>query len=445
MSTNPELTTRILLRTDTSARWAQFDPVLLRGEFAITLDEGQAPKIKIGVDGIKKWSEIDYVVDVDTLVNTLVVNETLLNKIESVAEDKVNEGLANVGSAVYQVSALSEITATPKQGDIAIVSRTIADDKVELTAYVYDGAKSEWVAMDGNYDAGNVYFNSDLVFTSPVGTVEIPASGSTTVEAAGRSVQDVLAEIFAKEDSQNLRETNPSLSVSTSNQYVEIGATVTPSFATSFEDGKYKFGPEPTGVAVVEDSYVVSNNKTSETVLSASGSFADYTFTDVSSYKVTAKCNTTAGNNPKSNIGKEYSAQAFAAITDLTATEKTIFTSYKPNFYGYTTSANKLATIDNTTLTSDFIRGLQNNQKQTAAPVTSYEIKEGWYQFFYAMPAGRKTTLTAKDGNNITFTVDKVANVTVKHEGDAQSTDYVVFCINNAAQYGATKIQMAWA
>ena len=55
MSTNPELTTRILLRTDTSARQTQFDPVLLKGEFAITIDEGQAPKIKIGVDGIKKW------------------------------------------------------------------------------------------------------------------------------------------------------------------------------------------------------------------------------------------------------------------------------------------------------------------------------------------------------------------------------------------------------
>ena len=61
------------------------------------------------------------------------------------------------------------------------------------------------------------------------------------------------------------------------------------------------------------------------------------------------------------------------------------------------------------------------------------------------MPLGRKTTLTAKDGNNITLTVGKVANVTVKHAGTAESTDYVVFYVDNAAQYGATKIQMTWA
>lgn len=444
MATN-ELTTRILLRTDTSARWESINPVLLKGEFGIVLDgEATSAKIKVG-DGKTAWNALPYTVDVDTLATALSTHATLVDKMESVAEDAVNDGLSKIGGAVYQVTKLDEISGTPKKGDIAIVSETIAEDKVQLTAYVYDAENQQWVAMDGNYSASNVYFKDDLVFTKAVGTVTIPASGSTTIEAAGRSVQDVLAEIFAQEDSANLRKTNPSLSVTTGNTYVEIGSTVSPAYATSFADGEYRFGPEPTGVTVVEGSYEVTNNKTTEKILTASGTFADYTFSDVSTYQVTAICDTTAGSNPKSNIGKEYSAQAFAAQTNMSSGAKTLFTSYKPNFYGYTTSANKLAKIDATTLTSDFIRGLLVNQKETTDPVTSYEIKEGWYQFFYAMPLGRKTTLTAKDANNITCTVGKVANVTVKHEGTAESTDYVVFYIDNAAQYGATTIQMTWA
>lgn len=444
MATN-ELTTRILLRTDTSTRWAEINPTLLKGEFGIVLDADKtSAKIKVG-DGKTAWNELPYTVDVDTLATALSTHATLVDKMESVAETAVNDGLAKIGGAVYQVTALTDITATPKKGDIAIVSETIADDKVQLTAYVYDATNSKWVAMDGNYSASNVYFKDDLVFTKAVGTVTIPSSGSKTLAAAGRSVQDVLAEIFAQEDSANLRKTNPSLSVSTGNQYVEIGSTVSPAYATSFADGAYKYGPEPTGVAVVEGSYEVTNNKTTEKLTTSAGTFTDYTFTDVSEYKVTAICDTTVGSAPKSNIGKEYSAQAFAAQDNMSSGAKTIFTSYKPNFYGYTTSANKLATIDATTLTSDFVRGLQVNQKEVSEPVTSYEIKEGWYQFFYAMPVGRKTTLTAKDANNITCTVGKIANVTIKHEGTAESTDYVVFYINNAAQYGATTIQMAWA
>lgn len=435
MATNPTLTTRIALRTDTTENWQRVDPVLLKGEFAITLDAGQAPKIKVGVDGVLKWSEIDYTLDVAALLTTM----------EGLAEDAVTAGLASVGGEVYQVSALSDITATPKKGDIAIVSDTIAGDKKQLTAYVYDSSNSKWVAMDGNYNADNVFFSEDIVFTKDVGTITIPASGSTTYEATGKSLKEVLAGIFAKEDNENLKSTDPSLSINESTKYVEIGSTVTPTFSTTFDDGAYKYGPDPTGVTVVEDSYEVSNNKTAQTVLSSSGSFNDYTFTDVSSYTVTAKCDTTTGSAPKSNIGVEYSAQAFSAIEGLTSAAKTLYSSYKPNFYGYTTSANKLATIDATTLTSTFIRGLQNNQKQTTTPVSSYKINEGWFQFFYAMPLGRKTTLTAKDANNITFTVNKVANVTIQHEGDAQSTDYVVFCINNAAQYGATTINMTWA
>ena len=63
-------------------------------------------------------------------------------------------------------------TTTLAQGDIAIVKALIADDKHEYTAYVYS-AVDGWRAMDGNYNAENVYFTEDLLTTSAVGNITL--------------------------------------------------------------------------------------------------------------------------------------------------------------------------------------------------------------------------------------------------------------------------------
>ena len=434
MANSKTMLTRIAHRTDTTQNWTTNDPVLLKGELAITMDQGQAPKLKIGVGGTTKWSEIDYTYDLTSL----------LAEVADIAEEKAADAVATIGSSVFTDTDLANISGM-KKGDIAIITSTIAGDAVQHTAYVYDGSKNTWVAMDGNYDATNVYFKNDLVFTTPVGTVTIPSTGSATVEAAGKNLQEVFAGIFAAEDSSNLQETAPALSISTSLSYVEVGKTVSPAFTAVFSDGKYRFGPEPTGVTAIAGSYVSSNNKTAETIESNTGTFASYTFgaTHGDKYTVTVKCNHTAGANPTSNIGKEYSAQAFAAVEGCTVS-KDIYQTYIPNFYGYKKATNKLSAINNTTITSDVVRNLGNNQKQTTAPVTSFKINEKWMQFFYAVPTGRKTTLTAKDSNNVTLGVTKVADVTVNHEGSV-STSYTVFVIDNAAEYDPTTIQMTWA
>jgi hypothetical protein len=55
------------------------------------------------------------------------------------------------------------------KGDIIIIKDNIAEDKWQHTSYVYNG--SEWAAMDGNYDAENVYFSDDILVTTKVGTI----------------------------------------------------------------------------------------------------------------------------------------------------------------------------------------------------------------------------------------------------------------------------------
>lgn len=76
----------------------------------------------------------------------------------------------------------------------------IADTgKYTYTAYVYDGEK--WAAMDGNYDAENVYFTNDITLAgnyTTVGNVTKAQNGTGTLSAKGKSVKDVMMEIFTK-------------------------------------------------------------------------------------------------------------------------------------------------------------------------------------------------------------------------------------------------------
>jgi hypothetical protein len=92
-------------------------------------------------------------------------------------------------------SATEDMILAP--GDIIVIKDIIHGDKYQHTAYVYNG--SAWVAMDGNYNAENVYFDEDFIFTEAIGTVEIPTSGNTTIKAKGKNIKEFLASIFAQE------------------------------------------------------------------------------------------------------------------------------------------------------------------------------------------------------------------------------------------------------
>lgn len=319
--------------------------------------------------------------------------------------------------------------ATPENGYVACdtftIKTLIADDKYSYTAYVYDG--NVWKAMDGNYSAENVYFDRDIIITTKAGNIDISENGSAAIPSNGMNLIQVIESIWTNESDPTV--INPSVTIDTTVQYQEVGTTITPTYSVSFDEGLYSYD-KTTGVTVESWSVTFGD----ETKAESNGSFSDIVVTDGECCNVTATATYRDGNIPKTNLGNDCADKQIKAGS--TSASKNLIVGYKPNFYGFKTAAINIDTIN-----SDIIRDL-TNQKQTITPVASVVCSTAWMQFFYAIPKGRKVSLSAKDSNNLPLTV-KSKEVIVNHEGSASST-YTLFYINNDAAYGATTLSLTW-
>ena len=329
-----ELITRIVLRNDSTGNWnaavanaGDTGIVLLRGELGIEFIENGKPKLKIG-DGVTKWEDLSY--------------------------------FGGEEAKSFQVSTLSEIPIGEELavGDTAIVKTAIyvdenneVNNKYSYTGYVYDG--TNWAAMDGNYSAENVYFDEDFTFTTKIGTVTTLTNGSTTVAAAGKSIKDFLTSLFAEE--QNPSKTDPSVSITLTNTGAhEVGTILNPTYIASFEDGKYTYGPEPTG-ATVQSWQITSNYGESWT--KASCDCKQLTVTDDMNYIVTASATHTAGYIPKTNIGNDCtdsSKQITAGTKDKTSSA---ITGYRSYFYGVLSTSTIDAPLTSAIIRNNLING----------------------------------------------------------------------------------------
>lgn len=322
---------RIVNRHADKATWAEKNPVLLQGEIGIEQDTGL---FKIG-DGVKTWDALEYAND---------AVQASHYEVSANADETDMEAIARVFP-----------DATFVQDDIAIVSRVISGTKVSKTAYVYDA--DAWKAMQGNYDVNNVYFDSDLIATSPIGVVSIPSSGSATIAAEGKSVKQVLSSILAQE--KNPSATNPSATITLAQAGAkEVGTTLTPSYTTEFKAGSYTYGPA-TGITV--SSYSVSNG--TDTKETATGSFDPITVGDGTNYKLSLTANYTDGAVPKTNLGNDCAEKQIKA-GKATANSGSI-TGYRSFFYGVVKTA---------TLTSSVIRGLNNGGAYNGAKTLTVSV-----------------------------------------------------------------------
>lgn len=280
------------------------------------------------------------------------------------------------------------------KGDICII-KTLLQEDTELYShkgFIYNG--TNWEAMDGNYEADNVYFREDIVLAgsyTTVGNVSKSSNTATgTLSAAGKSVKDVIQSIFTKE----LQPTKSEPAVTTTLTDAgakEVGTTFTPSYSASLSTGSYTYGP---ATGITDKSWTVTDtNGYSKTVdgigsLSISGTLTSFIVTDDTNYTVTAKATYDAGVVAKTNLGNLSDPEVKIAAGSKSKKSSAV-TGFRYTFYG-----SNVAAID---LTSANIRNLAGKTSYTNNTF-SVEVVEGAKQVVIAIPSGKTLTKVEDTG-----------------------------------------------
>ena len=320
------------------------------------------------------------------------------------------------------------------QDDIFVVKALIADGKYSYTSYVYDDG--EWKAMDGNYSAKNVYFHQDLTATAPIGVVTIPETGSATITAAGKSLQDVLVSILAEE--LQPEKTLPDVSITTTNSSsYEVGEKVVPNYSATLSAGSYTYGPE---TGIVATDWTVNSKGTGvtvETLSTASGNFSEVTVSDGMEFKVSATASYDDGAMPVTNMGNDAEEDK-QIVAGSDTTDKTLFVGYRNYFYGVLSTSTAEAP-----LTSDIIRGLTAGGKYSASKTINLEPgPKGAKRVVVAIPEAQITStrkglkevlLTSSMNSDITENYGSPINVSVEGANGYTAVNYKVWVYEPAS------------
>ena len=334
-----------------------------------------------------------------------------------VSADAIHEPVLYTGTTTPEEAVGG---ATLKKGDMCVITKTISGDFAEKTAYEYNG--TTWVALDGNYNAENVYFATDLFTTSAVGNITL-TNGQATIAAAGKNLKQVFDMIFVKEKNPTI--TQPSVSVSCPQaKTYEVGETVTPSYTATLNAGSYQYGPA-TGITATAWSV---QNTNSNQLTTNTGTFDAIQVTDDTDYYITATATYADGAIPKTNVGNDYAAGQIKGGTKSGTSGH--IKGYRAGFYGTLTS--KTGTVN-----SALVRGLAS--KTTAAPakgnVWNITIPAGAIRVVFAYPATLGDVASVQDVNGMNAEVKTAFTkntVTVEGAASYNGIEYNVYVYNMA-------------
>ena len=399
------LNVKLLLRNGLSAEWEASSRILGKGELAWASDTGV---FKIG-DGEHTWKQITR-----TYKDFESVQSAIDTAVAGLSKTNVTE--IDVGRGVNHQTHLPTGAA---QGDIAIVREVIFGDKKQYTAYVYTG--SEWAAMDGNYDAENVYFQKDLTITAPIGVQTIPSTGSKTLATTGKNLKQVLDMIVASE--KNPSTTQPSVTLNSSNIGAkEVGTNIAIAYSFATDPGSYTYGPA-TGVTF--SGYEATFN--GETRTGASGTFTSMQVVDDTNLSISGKCASSEGAVPLTNLGNPYEAGKIAA-KNYTPSKGTL-TGYRGWFYGYYNGTTAIA--NPAAITSAQLRAFGT---KTNFPTTMNTSQ--MQQMFFAAPKGRVSSVSISNAvNGAPLTVTK-GSASVEGANGYTAAEYDLFYVANAVAEG---------
>lgn len=276
-----------------------------------------------------------------------------------------------------QVNSVDELPSNAQQGDMGVVVSAIdgaEGSKKSYTAYVYD--EGAWKAMDGNYDAGNVYFGKDITYTVGIGTLAKP-SGSATFNAKGKSLEQVLSSLMAKEANPSKVEPAVSFSSGSNPGTYEVGTKKNLSYSVALSAGSYTYGP-PTGITAQSWS-VVCDGVTKTT---ATGTFENVV-AEATAKKIVATAEYGDGAVPVTNLGNAYPAGKIVAGSKSANSGE--YKGVRHMFWGPMTDAGMA-------LNSANIRALAHNKASGTGVLATFGAGAGAKKVVVAVPAGRKIT-----------------------------------------------------
>lgn len=314
-----------------------------------------------------------------------------------------------------------------------------------------DRATSLETAVSG-INASTVETTTSFKVTTAVGNYKV---GDTVQKD---DIQKIIMDMLSK-DVYPTRTENASASITlTGAGAKEVGTEFTPQFSFSTKGGKYNANGVEQAANVTYNTFSVTESgrpdgATAGTSTSSSGSFAKFTVTDDTNYKLTGSCKSTQGDIPKTYLGSDYDVDDTSIDVRINAKDwndlnSSAVTGYRGCFYGYY-SEKKLTP---TALTSAQVRSLCTSAKSTLAGFLTYDNTNKYYyvttnkmqQMFFAAPKGKYSTVAvANSTNGAPQTVTKITDVMVEGLNGYTTAAYDVWYVDNAgAESGETKFKV---
>lgn len=263
-------------------------------------------------------------------------------------------------------AAVLETISSPEADDVAVIKVQLDDPNTtiaERRVYQYNG--SSWVMLTKEVAADDVILTEDITMAgnyTQVGNKTKTQTGTATISAKGKSVAELLNEIFYKVVQPQIVKTpelaTPVISVSGNR---EVGTVLSVDLsAASFDAGEYTFGPATGCTPTYQVKRVTDEG---ETVISSetdgSATDANLELTDDMgevAYKVIASY--TAGVVAKDNVGGDSNPAVQISAGSVDATSESIKV-YRKFFTGSSTS-------DIATINSAAIRALTGSADEFA-------------------------------------------------------------------------------
>lgn len=419
------LKTKIVLRNDTAENWLKANPVLLAGEMGVEVDTGL---IKIG-NGTSTWHALEYANN--KFEGTIPSAATHYEGTATLLEDGVTY---ETDEAVIE-RVLNGTAAQPD--DVFVVRRLIADEKYSHTAYIFNG--NAWAAMDGNYNANNIYFDEDFITTADIGVVKV----GDTIAAEGKNLTTVLKSILSERKYPEAIAPTAEIKFLNENLIYEVGTEVTPTYRATLTPGSYTYGPD-TGI-YAQSWTVIDNQQNPVTLTTDEGAFPTIVLGEsangnINAYSVAATATYNEGAMPLDNLGEEYAAARIPAGS-ASAVTSALIKGYRNYFYGCLTTSST-----EEPLTSDIIRGLIAGGAYDAEKTLTINAGAfGAKRVVIAYPANvereglKEASLVSSMGIDITENYVKQSNVEVEGANGYAAIPYHIY-VYEPALLGADEV-----